>query len=61
MFNIFINNLDDRFLKSLLITYLSDFKLRDAKHKMKPRTRRSEEEKQDFFSFLSLIRKSMIG
>lgn len=60
MFNIFINNLDDRFLKSLLITYLSDFKLRDAKHNVKPRTR-SEEEKQDFFSFLSLIRRSMIG
>lgn len=51
MFNIFINNLDDRLLKSLLITYLSDFKLRDAKHNMKQRTRRSEEGKEVFFFF----------
>lgn len=54
MFNIFINNLDDRFLKSLLITYLSGFKLGHAKHNMKQRIRRSEGVGKGGFFFFAI-------
>lgn len=57
LFNIFVNNLVDRFFKNPLITCLSDFELGGVKHDMKRKTRRGRENDNCFDS--PLIRKSI--